>query len=216
MEIRRQINLNNELIDSICSVFKGAQTLFETDKEIVTIYSYLLLQATGIERLQKLYLILKHYDNFDEYMGEQELKKYSHKILDTYKSNFEILILDEDKQLVGKSLEIIGDIVNSKRYINFNNDDNDRFDIPAHLVKILELNITEYEDVSDLTKFSWKILNLILKKYLSILVWDIWHKKVGKGLIIPICLKEYVLNGWKDLDLKEEIKKIYEVEKKYE
>jgi hypothetical protein len=48
------------------------------------------------------------------------------------------------------------------------------------------------------------------------LVWDIWHKKVGKGLIIPICLKEYVLNGWKDLDLKEEIKKIYEVEKKYE
>lgn len=211
------MNLNNEVIDSICSLFKGAQTLFDNDKEIATIYSYLLLQATGIERLQKLYLILNHYDNFGEYIGEQELRKYSHKILDTYKSNFEILVLDEDKQLVDKSLEIISDIVNSKRYINFNNDDNnDSFDLPSHIVKILELNITEYEDVSDLTKFSWKILNVILKKYTSILVWDIWHKKVGRGLIIPICLKEYVLNGWKDLDLKEEINKIYEMEKKYE
>lgn len=216
MNIEKQMNLNNEVIDSIYSFFKGAQTLFENDEEIATIYSYLLLQATGIERLQKLYLILKHHDDFNEYIGEQELKKYSHKIFDTYKSKFEQLISDEDKKLIEKSLEIIGDIVNSKRYVNFSNDNNKIFNIHSHITKIIEIQKINSSKVIDNTKFSWKILDVVLKKYIAILISDIWHGEVGKGLIIPICLKEYVLNGLKDLELLKEINKIYEMEKKYE
>ncbi len=215
MNIEKKINLNSELIDSICSFFKGAEILFDNDKEIATIYSYLLLQASGIERLQKIYLILQHYDNTGDYIGEESLRKISHKILSVYKSNFEKLTSNEDRKLIEKSLEIVSDIVNNERYTNFS-DNIKFFDIPSHITKILELNIIKSDNILDLIKYSWKIINIIIKKYVSILVNDIWHKKVGNGLIIPICLNQYVLSGFKDLCLEKEIEDIYKEEKKSE
>ena len=165
--------------------------------------------------MQKLYLILKHYDDNNEYLGEGKLKKISHKILNVYKSDFEKLTSNEDRKLIEKSLEIVSDIVNNKRYTNFD-DEGKFFNIPSHITKILDIDIVESDKVIDLTKYSWKILNIVLKKYISILVNDIWHKKVGNGLIIPICMKDYVLKGLKDLCLEKEIENIYKMEKKNE
>ena len=81
MKTIQKLKLNNEVIDGLCSFFKGADLLISNDKEIATIYAYLLLQATGIERLQKIIYILDYYDKNGTEITDKELKTQSFNIM---------------------------------------------------------------------------------------------------------------------------------------
>ena len=210
MKTIQKLKLNNEVIDGLCSFFKGADLLISNDKEIATIYAYLLLQATGIERLQKIIYILDYYDKNGTEITDKELKtQLGHGILQIHQQFLSTYFDSKEYKYIEKALEILTKIVNVKdgyRYANFNLHNNETFNIHSHICKILDgLNS---DDINDPVKTSWHVINIILTKYISILVNLIWHNKVGTSEVKPICLKDYVTKGWQEINLESEIKSI--------
>ncbi len=206
----QKMKLNDEIIDGLCSFFKGAELLISNDKEIATIYSYLLLQATGIERLQKIVYILDYYDKNRIQITDKELRtQLGHGILRIHKQHLSTYFNSNEYKYIEKALQILTELVTVKdgfRYANFNLHNQEMFDIPSHVCNILDDFDTN--NISDLVKTSWNLIDIILKKYISILVNLIGHKKVGNGEVIPICLIEYVTKGWQEINLESEIKSI--------
>ena len=210
MKTIQKLKLNNEVIDGLCSFFKGADLLISNDKEIATIYAYLLLQATGIERLQKIIYILDYYDKNGTEITDKELKtQLGHGILQIHQQFLSTYFDSKEYKYIEKALEILTKIVNVKdgyRYANFNLHNNETFNIHSHICKILDgLNS---DDINDPVKTSWHVINIILTKYISILVNLIWHNKVGNSEVKPICLQDYVTKGWQKINLESEIKSI--------
>lgn len=210
MNTIQKLKLNDEVIDGLCSFFKGADLLISNDKEIATIYSYLLLQATGIERLQKIIYILDYYDKNGMEITDKELKtQLGHGILQIHQQFLSTYFNPDEYKYIEKALKILTEIVNVKDgyiYANFNLHNNEIFNIHSHICKILDgLNS---DDINDPVKTSWHIIDIILKKYISILVNLIWHNKVGNSEVKPICLQDYVTKGWQEINLESEIKSI--------
>jgi len=197
MTYNQKMKLNDEVIDGLCSFFKGANTLIENDSEFATLYAYLLLQATGIERLQKIVFILDYYTNNGKQVTDDILrKKLGHGILNIHQSHLVNHYASEDKMYYEAALQLLSELVNVKkghRYTNFNLHSDERFNIHDHIVQLLELEGLDYSDINDYTTASWKIMDTILKKYVAILVNLIWHKHVGNGEVMPICLQDYVV-----------------------
>ncbi|MFW2601603.1 hypothetical protein [Aliarcobacter butzleri] len=212
MKTIQKLKLNDEIIDGLCSFFKGANLLISNDEEIATIYSYLLLQATGIERLQKIIYILDYYDKKETQITDKELRtQLRHGILQIHQQFLSTYFDSTEYKYIEKALEILTEIVNVKdgyRYANFDLHNNETFNIHSHICKILDdLNT---QNINDLVKTSWHVIDIILKKYISILVNLIWHKKVGNSEVKPICLRDYVTEGWQKINLESEIKSILE------
>lgn len=210
MKTIQKLKLNNEVTDVICPSFKDAESLILHDEEISTIYSYLLSQATGIERLQKIIYILDYYDKNQTLTTEKELKnQLGHDILKIHQQFLFTYFNPDEYKYIEKALEILTEIVNVKdgyRYANFNLHNNETFNIHSHICKILDgLNS---DDINDPVKTSWHVINIILTKYISILVNLIWHNKVGNSEVKPICLQDYVTKGWQEINLESEIKSI--------
>lgn len=210
MKTIQKLKLNDEVIDGLCSFFKGADLLISNDEEIATIYSYLLLQATGIERLQKIIYILDYCDKNGTEITDKELKtQLGHGILEIHQQFLSIYFDSMEYKYIEKALEILTEIVNVKdgyRYANFNLHNNETFNIHSHICKILDdLNT---QNINDFVKTSWNVIDIILKKYISILVNLIWHKKVGNGEVTSICLQDYVTKGWQEINLELKIKSI--------
>jgi len=214
MEINQKLKLNDEVIDVLCSVFKGAEILIENDSEIATLYAYLLLQATGIERLQKIVYIIDYFNKNGDQITDKELKnQLGHNIIEIHQQYLEDYFIkyNNDKVFFDKALQILTELITVKdgyRYANFNLYNDKLFSIHEHIVKILEIDGLDYSGVNDLIKSSWKIIDVILKKYISILVNLIWRKIIGNGEIIPICLQKYVIAGYQEIDLINEISHI--------
>ncbi|MDN5096351.1 hypothetical protein [Aliarcobacter butzleri] len=212
MKTTQKLKLNNEVTDVIYPLFKTAKSLISNDEEISTIYSYLLSQATGIERLQKIIYILDYYDKNKTLITDKKLKnQLGHGILQIQQEFLSTYFDSTEYKYIEKSLEILTEIVNVKsgyRYANFDLHNNETFNIHSHICKILDdLNT---QNINDPVKTSWHVIDIILKKYISILVNLIWHKKVGNGEITPICLRDYVTEGWQEINLESEIKSILE------
>jgi hypothetical protein len=211
MKIIPKLKLNDEVIDGICSFFKGADLLISNDEEIATIYSYLLLQATGIERLQKIIYILDYYDKNQTLITDKELRmQLGHDILKIHHNFLSEHFEPMEEKFVQKALEVLTEIVNVNdgyRYANFNLYNNKTFNIHSHICQILDdLNP---QNINNSVKTSWHVIDIILKKYISILVNLIWHKKVGNGEVKAIiCLQDYVTKGWQEINLEVEIKSI--------
>jgi len=214
MEINQKLKLNDEVIDVLCSVFKGSEILIENDSEIATLYAYLLLQATGIERLQKIVYIIDYFNKNGEQITDKELKnQLGHNIIEIHQQYLEDYFVkyNNDKVFFDKALQILTELITVKdgyRYANFNLYNDELFNIHEHTVKILEIDGLDYNGVNDLIKTSWEIIDVILKKYIAILVNLIWHKIIGNGEIIPICLQKYVTAGYQEIDLINEISNI--------
>lgn len=212
MNITQTMKLNDEIIDSLCSFFKGANLILKNESEIATLYSYLLLQATGIERLQKIVYILEYFKAKGTNITDSKLKKnLGHGILNIHQQHLSHHFNVSDFIYYEKALQLLTELVNVKdgyRYTNFNLHNDERFSVYDHIVKLLELDGIDYSNINDIIKVSWEMMDLILKKYISVLVNLIWHKKVGNGEIMPICLNEYVLKGWQEKDLNIEINKL--------
>lgn len=210
MKTIQKLKLNDEVIDGLYSFFKGAESLISNDKEIVTIYSYLLLQATGIERLQKIIYILDYYDKNGTEITDKELKtQLGHGILQIHQQFLSTYFDSTEYKYIEKALEILTKIVNVKdgyRYANFNLHNNETFNIHSHICKILDG--LDSDNINDPVKTSWHVINIILTKYISILVNLIWHNKVGNSEVKPICLQDYVTKGWQEINLESEIKSI--------
>lgn len=181
MKTIQKLKLNNEVIDGLCSFFKGADSLISNDNEIATIYAYLLLQATGIERLQKIIYILYYYDKNGTEITDKELRtQLGHGILQIHQQFLSTYFDSTEYKYIEKALEILTEIINVKdgyRYANFNLHNDETFNIHSHICKILDNLNTQ--NIDDLVKTSWHIINIIFKKYISILVNLIWHSKVG-------------------------------------
>ena len=218
MNTIQRLKLNDEVIDGLCSFFKGANTLIENDPEFATLYAYLLLQATGIERLQKIIYILIYFTQHEKQVTDKELRdKLGHGIKTIHQEYLEKYFDENDKIYINQALQILTELVtvkNGYRYANFNLHDDEFFSIHDHIVKILKIDNLDYQNINDLIKISWKIVDIILKKYTSILVNLIWHQDVGNGEIIPICLQNYVTEGFQEINLKIEIKKILDYARK--
>ncbi|WP_151950918.1 hypothetical protein [Aliarcobacter butzleri] len=212
MKTIQKLKLNNEVTDVICSSFKTAESLILHDDEISNIHSYLLSQATGIERVQKIIYILDYYDKNKTLITDKKLKnQLGHGILQIHQQFLSTYFDSTEYKYIEKALEILTAIVNVKdgyRYANFDLHNNETFNIHSHICKILDdLNT---QNINDPVKTSWHVIDIILKKYISILVNLIWHKKVGNGEITPICLRDYVTKGWQEINLESEIKSILE------
>ena len=209
MEYIAQIKLNDEVIDGLCSFFKGANLILNNESEIATLYSYLLLQATGIERLQKIVYILEYFKANGTHITDSELRKnLGHGILNIHQQYLSHYFDTSDSIYYEKALQLLTELVNVKngyRYANFNLYNDEQFSVYDHIVKLLQLDGIDYSNINDIIKVSWEIMDLILKKYISVLVNLIWHKKIGNGEVIPVCLKDYVLNGWQEMNLKTKI-----------
>lgn len=210
MNVTQKLKLNNEITDVIYPSFKDAETLISNGEEISTIYSYLLSQATGIERLQKIIYILDYYEKNQTLITDKELRtQLGHGILQIHQQFLSTYFDSTEYKYIEKALEILTEIVNVKdgyRYANFNLHINETFNIHSHICKILDdLNI---QNINDIVKTSWYVIDIIIKKYISILVNLIWHKKIGNGEITPICLQDYVTKGWQEINLEVEIKSI--------
>ena len=209
MTTNQKMKLNDEVIDGLCSFFKGANTLIEQDSEFATLYAYLLLQATGIERLQKIVYMLDYNTKNSTQVTSNRLKnKLGHKILDIHNKHLysHFSFNDTENIYIQKMLKILTDLVNENRYTNFDLYSADTFSIHDHIVQILELKDLDYSGIHDVIKVSWEIVDMILKKYISILVNLIWHGNVGNKEVIPICLQDYVLKGWQEINLDQDIK----------
>jgi hypothetical protein len=206
--------LNDEMIDGLCSFFKGANILLERDTEIVTLYAYLLLQATGIERLQKIIFILKHFSETKNLPSEKTLKELGHRIDKIHMNHLSEYFNDTEKIYFETALKILTEIVNIKdgyRYVNFNFQDSESFMVQQHVVKILEPIEPKFDitDILDLTKLSWNILDLILKKYTTILIDLIIKKEIGNGEISIIsCVQQLSPKRYLFMNLNSEIEKI--------
>lgn len=208
----QKMKIDAEIIYGLCSFFKGANMLIENDSEIATLHAYLLLQATGIERLQKIIYVLKSFNEANEDVTNEKLKKkLGHKILKIHKDYLESYFSIEDNKYNEKALQILTELVNEKRYFNlsFNIENDQSFDIDEHIVKILDLDNLDYSNIYDLTKISWEIIDIILKKYISVLANLLWHRKVG-NINVP-CLSDYVLKGWQEVDLEDTIKELLDI-----
>lgn len=210
MKTIQKLKLNNEVIDGLCSFFKGADSLISNDNEIATIYAYLLLQATGIERLQKIIYILYYYDKNGTEITDKELRtQLGHGILQIHQQFLSTYFDSTEYKYIEKALEILTEIVNVKdgyRYANFNLHNDETFHIHSHICKILDG--LDSDNINDPVKTSWHLINIILIKYISILINLIWHNKVGNSEVKPICLKDYVTKGWQEINLESEIKSI--------
>lgn len=210
MKTIQKLKLNNEVIDGLCSFFKGADSLISNDNEIATIYAYLLLQVTGIERLQKIIYILYYYDKNGTEITDKELRtQLGHGILQIHQQFLSTYFDSTEYKYIEKALEILTEIINVKdgyRYANFNLHNDETFNIHSHIRKILDNLNTQ--NIDDLVKTSWYIINIIFKKYISILVNLLWHSKVGNSEVKPICLQDYVTKGWQEINLESEIKSI--------
>lgn len=212
MDTTQILKLNDEIIDGLCSFFKGADVLIQNDAEISLLYSYLLLQATGIERLQKIVYILDFSTQNGIQPTDKELKQnLGHGIYKIHLTHLKHHFESADELYNEKALQILTQLVNVKdgyRYTNFNLHSDERFSVYDHIVQILELNGLDYTNINDLEKVSWEIIDIILKKYISLLVNLIWHKEIGDGDIIPVCLIDYVVKGWQETNLEDEIKEL--------
>ena len=210
MKTIQKLKLNNEVIDGLCSFFKGADSLISNDNEIATMYANLLLQVTGIERLQKIIYILYYYDKNGTEITDKELRtQLGHGILQIHQQFLSTYFDSTEYKYIEKALEILTEIINVKdgyRYANFNLHNDETFNIHSHIRKILDNLNTQ--NIDDLVKTSWYIINIIFKKYISILVNLLWHSKVGNSEVKPICLQDYVTKGWQEINLESEIKSI--------
>ena len=206
----QKLKLNDEVTDVIYPSFKDAESLISNDEEISTIYSYLLSQATGIERLQKIIYILDYYDKNKTLVTDKELKnQLGHGILQIQQQFSSTYFDSIEYKYIEKALEILTEIVNVKngyRYANFNLHNNETFNIHSHICKILD--DLDSDNINDPIRTSWHVINIILTKYISILVNLIWHNKVGNSEVKPICLQDYVTKGWQEINLESEIKSI--------
>ncbi|SFP85418.1 hypothetical protein [Hydrogenimonas thermophila] len=214
MSLEQLKKLNDEMIDGLCSFFKGANILIEKDTEIVTIYAYLLLQATGIERLQKIVFILKYFSETKNIPNENILKKLGHRIDKIHVNHLLEHFSDTEKIYFETALKLLTEIVNVKdgyRYVNFNFQDSKSFMVQQQVVKILEPIKLEFDitNILDLTKLSWNILDLILKKYTAILIDLIIKKEIGNGEISIIsCVQQLSPKKYLFMNLNLEIEKI--------
>lgn len=213
----QKIKLNDEIIDGLCSFFKSASILIEQDKENHCLYSYLLLQATGIERLQKIVYILDYSTTNGAQPTDAQLKHtLGHGILTIHTANLESYFDPSEKSYIEVALQILTELVNVKngyRYTNFNLHSDQTFNLQAHLCNILASNNLDYSTIDDVLKASWEMIDLILKKYIATLITLIWNRKIGNGEIVPVCLIEYVTRGWQEIKLDLEIKTILENKK---
>lgn len=205
------IKLNNEILDSVYSFFKGAEVLISDEQSNYdTIYAYLLLQATGIERLQKIVYVIDFYNKNSRQLTDKELKtKLGHKILDIHKEYFYKYFKKTDTKYIEKVLDILSKLVNVKegyRYANFDFHNNEIFDIRDHLVKILEGLPSEHIEEHEI--FSLQVIHEIIKKYIAVLIKLIWRKEVGSNDIIPICFQDYVTKGLYEIDIDDKVNKI--------
>ena len=112
--------LNNETVDSVYSFFKAAEVLInDKQSNYETIYAYLLLQATGIERLQKIVYVIDFYNKNNRQITDKELKnKLGHKILDIHKKYFYKYYKETDTKYIEKVLDILSKLVNVKDVID--------------------------------------------------------------------------------------------------
>ncbi|WP_419783009.1 hypothetical protein [Malaciobacter marinus] len=219
MEIIEKIKLNDEVIDSSFAFYKGAEVLINDDKSnFDTIYAYLLLQATLIERLQKIVYMVNFYDKNKKQVTDNELKiSLGHKILDIHKKNFVNYIEKKDSIYIEKSLDILTKLVTVKggyRYINFNLQNNEMFDMAKYIGSIFDvvslINIKNCS-INDLKKHSiasLNIIHIILKKYTAVLVNLLWNRKIGNDEVTLIPFQELITKGFYEINLEIEIKDI--------
>ena len=219
-QILLERKINNEIIDSLCPFIKSAFKLMEEDNNSEFTYAYLLLLATGIERLQKVIYILKKVNDEAIIPSENNLKKLSHDIAKTYRNKIkptldtEKLFINEE-DILNQALSIITEIIMTLRYANFDFISEDSFDIPSHLAQIIVKDKYTFEPNVDYIDISKNILNLVLKKYIASLVHLIWNKRVNSDIeISALCLKEFITAGYLKLDLHLEIQNIIDVENK--
>ena len=211
--------LNDEIIDGLCPFIKSAFKLIEISDDNEYTYAYLLLLATGIERLQKIIYILISLDETNKVPKKKKLQKLSHNIIKTYEDEIKQKLDPEElftgeEHILKKSLEIITDIVMTLRYANYDFT-NELTDIPSHLVTILDGIESTYESNVDYETISKSILGAILQKYIASLVYLIWHKKVGTTVQIhPICLQDFITKGYIENNLNKTIEEIIEKENK--
>ncbi|WP_456489129.1 hypothetical protein [Caminibacter pacificus] len=210
-------NLNNEMIDNVCSSILSARFLYENNNEGMFLYSYLLLQATGIERLQKIAIVLNILSKtkFLDYKTiELKLKELGHKIDKIHKVYFARYFDDKEKIYYEFGIDLLSEIINVKngyRYINFYFENSISFIIQAHITEILKIKFCDgfFYDGRNIIDLSLNILDLILKKYVAILVDLIRRKEIGNGEIAMIpCLLKLSSEEFLFLDLNHEIENI--------
>ena len=210
--------IDNEIVDSLCPFIKSAFKLMEEDNNSEFTYAYLLLLATGIERLQKIIYVLKKVNDEGTIPSENNLRKLSHNIVKTHQNKIKPILdteklFKDEEDILNQGLTIITNIIMELRYANFDFVNPESFDIPSHLVKIIEEGKFAFEQNVDYVHISRNILNLILKKYITSLVDLIWHKKANSDIeIYPNCLKEFITKGYLELDLNVEIQNIIDKE----
>jgi hypothetical protein len=202
--------IDNEIVDTLCPLIKSAFKLIDEDIQSEFTYTYLLLFATAIERLQKIIYILKELESNDNI---PDIKQFEHDTSKLYNCKIKALIntiSDDENILISNALDIINSLVlvPKARYANFDFDEaKDSFEISSHIIRILDNAIDK--DNTDAVKLSRNILSIILKKYIASLVDLIWNKRVNSDMeILPLCLKEFITAGYVELDLRLEIQNI--------
>ena len=199
--------IDNEIVDSLCPFIKSAFKLMEEDNNSEFTYAYLLLLSTGIERLQKIIYILKKVNDEATIPSENNLRKLAHDIAKTYRNKIKPILDTEslfinEEDILNQALTIVTEIIMTLRYANFDFINEDSFDIPSHLVKIIDKDKYTFEPNVDYVNISKNILNLVLKKYIASLVNLIWNKKVNSYMeVSPLCLKEFIIEKYLELDL---------------
>jgi hypothetical protein len=218
-----ETKFNDEIIDGLCSFIHGAFRLIDQDEKNEFTYAYLLLLASGIERLQKIVYLLNQYDKTGTFPDDKQLRKeLGHKIDYIHEHEINHLIefecFKDEEEILKKSLKLLTDFVtvasDGKRYANFTLSNNEQFDIPTHLVQILdEFPTFIYEQNIDYLTIARKIIKVILQKYIACLVDLIWHKKIGKAIEIhPVCLQSFITEGYIEIELHRAISLITEEE----
>ena len=207
MSTAPEIKINDEILDAICSFIHGGFKLIEQDENSEFTYAYLLLLASGIERLQKVVYLLGEYDKTGTFPNDKHLRdNLGHKINDIHKNHMKSLIALEcfagEEELLKKSFDILTELVtvgvDGKRYANFDLSGSDQFDIPTHLVEIVKL----YKDHTfagnaDYVAIARKIIKIVLQKYIACLIDLIWYKKVRTEIdIYPVCLENFIVEGY--------------------
>lgn len=166
----------------------------------------MLLNATAIERLQKIICVISFYENNNKHVKDNHLKNnFGHNILDIHKKHFSKYIHTNESNYIEEVLRILTEIVtvkNGYRYDNFDLYNENIFNVNSHIDKIL--NLFDNVNVLNRSNLSWEIINVILKKYISILVKIIWdnYKKYD---IYTLTLQEFVTKGYNEICLSTEI-----------
>lgn len=205
--------INSEIIDTLCPFIKSSFKLMEEDEKSEFTYAYLLSLATAIERLQKIIYVLK---KLNDTSNIPDVKSLGHNIIQTFEDKINPLLTIEasEKDVLMKALTIITSIVtHESRYANFDFENNESFEMPSHLVQVIDENKYSFEANVDYESIAKNILHLVFRKYIAHLVDLVWNQKVNSNIKVqPLCLQELITKGYLELDINQEIQNIIDAE----